>query len=649
MSPRAHRIVRRLLLAGGIALAVGLVPAIMTWDYIQNDPDFCTSCHIMDDAYDRWADSPHAQVNCHTCHPGDLASNLHQLWVQLTDRPTEVKKHAVVPADICGQCHLGEDSRWPVVGQTAGHALHYGEHGIECVECHAPAIHAFIPTDQMCQKCHPREVVGLSAMQRLHCGSCHAFLAAPERGIVPDDARCAECHGADGSAPRASAWHPDLDCAGCHPVHDDPASTAADPGVEHRQGRALPCTGCHADAAALDMPSGHGCADCHEPHGGGFEEAVCRDCHRPIAAQQPPRDHHACADCHPPHAPDVRPAERCADCHRDDEALAAGTPVEAHRACESCHQPHEAGPPDGPACAPCHTKQTRQAAVAGIEAHRQCAGCHAVHAPESVRACGGCHPDQRQATAEAPRAHRNCATCHPLHGSPRAGIGPCRGCHVEQARIADRQPPEHGRCADCHPPHRPTRPTEAVCAECHPGQRAAVAAEPPAHQRCGTCHAWHAPGLRADDGTCAACHAAQAAGRPGAPFGETHQSCGGCHPGHGTRAAHGCADCHVPAARAVSGAIAAHRDCESCHGSTHQPQAGDRRACVDCHGDPTGVGLHRLDAHRACVDCHGGHRPQIPGAAACTGCHPPEKIPRHPAAARGAQSCHGCHSFRRNR
>ncbi|MCA9542099.1 MAG: NapC/NirT family cytochrome c, partial [Myxococcales bacterium] len=286
-----RRHARTLLLTGGVLAVIGAIAGWRTWDYIQNDPSFCTSCHLMDDAFGRWQHSGHRDVNCHTCHPGDIASNLHQLWVTFTEQPREVVKHADVPAAICGSCHLGDEGNWRKIGETAGHSLHYGKYKIECVTCHAPQVHTFIPTDAMCEKCHAAQMVNLTPMQRLHCGSCHDFLAEKSRGLRPDEARCAECHGGDGgTGPSAPPWHRALECANCHPVHAPRVEAVVDPiTAPEVEGDAVPCSTCHVEEAALHMPQAHACQECHEPHAAPAGEAVCRDCHATQAAASPPR------------------------------------------------------------------------------------------------------------------------------------------------------------------------------------------------------------------------------------------------------------------------------------------------------------------------------------------------------------------------
>lgn len=633
---------RRALLFSGFAVAVvGSAVAWRTWDYIQNDPDFCTSCHVMDDAHGRWGRSGHKDINCHTCHPGDIKSNLHQLWVQVTQRPTEVKKHAVVPAKICGSCHLSDDARWKQVAATPGHRIHWGDHRIECVTCHAPAVHEFIPNDEMCAKCHANQMVALDAMAKNHCTSCHNFLVGTGKTLLPGAEQCGECHASEtGQGPQlAPEWHPQIDCATCHPVHD-PVSPALD--RPDRDGRALPCADCHDDVEASGPPAHDECSSCHVPHARPDAEQGCRGCHEAIADVLPQRQHHACADCHEPHDVTIPAAERCDECHRDRESMRTATRITAHQRCESCHTPHEAAPPDAPVCAQCHKKEARAAGAASVAAHTRCTSCHAVHSPEQPRACGSCHGEQQAAARTAPKAHQDCVQCHRAHGEPRASVNSCLACHTKEALAARGGPPEHARCATCHDPHRPAVPTQATCNECHGRIRTAVDAEPKAHQDCITCHGWHQKSLAVPDTRCTNCHREQAAARKSA-----HRDCATCHRPHDNLPPVGCADCHQAVVAGVRSARGDHARCASCHGEVHGTAPAGNASCARCHEADARAGLHAVPQHGKCDDCHQAHPPRPPAAAVCTSCHPPASIRRHPPAAQGVTACQGCHNFRR--
>ena len=133
-----------------LLLAIIAGAAYSTYDYIQNDPAFCRSCHLMESAWVRWSESPHNTVTCHKCHEQSMSQNMELLFKYVIERPTSVSKHAEVPSEKCEQCHFQHSEKWPYIANTSGHLKHVKELGIECTTCHAPSIHRFEPTRSTC-------------------------------------------------------------------------------------------------------------------------------------------------------------------------------------------------------------------------------------------------------------------------------------------------------------------------------------------------------------------------------------------------------------------------------------------------------------------------------------------------------------------
>ena len=146
-----------LLVVAGIGVLTVLSASYATYDYVQHDPDFCTSCHIMDDAYALWADSTHSEVTCHACHTPDLAANLRQLWVYLTDPPEKPTHRPEVENAVCYECHRtnGDNGHvhegWENVLEQTGHAEHVGVQKIQCVRCHSTSLHYFEAPADLCK------------------------------------------------------------------------------------------------------------------------------------------------------------------------------------------------------------------------------------------------------------------------------------------------------------------------------------------------------------------------------------------------------------------------------------------------------------------------------------------------------------------
>ena len=293
------RIVMGAVVVGGLCF---MAVSYKAYDYVQHDPSFCTSCHTMDDAHELWATSEHSKVTCHACHTPDLASNLHQLWVYMTDPPDKPRHHAEVPNDVCYSCHRVEGdgrerqpSRANVLKQ-AGHIEHVVKQKIQCVRCHSTSLHSFNPPDDLCVSCHKHQSLLSSGMDQ-HCTFCHDYRATGRESLQPTRDDCLSCHDvmqvngeifpaydAVDSEDLPMNW----DCGDCHKPHSQPNSSTED------------CADCHE--VELDLFEIHAnefhedCIDCHRPHLWGVDDAkVCLECHEDATEHA---EGEFCVDCH---------------------------------------------------------------------------------------------------------------------------------------------------------------------------------------------------------------------------------------------------------------------------------------------------------------------------------------------------------------
>ncbi|MDX1647495.1 MAG: hypothetical protein R3304_10155 [Longimicrobiales bacterium] len=201
---------------------------------------------------------------------------------------------------MCANCHLGEDptanERWERIASTQGHDLHLtSDHAdladVQCVTCHAPAVHRFAPAEETCGQsgCHADEetLIALGEMgaeTTFHCVGCHEFTAPIEAGappLLPALDECDDCHERGPLlADLGGVVDPhERTCGYCHNPHDQAEAGAA---VET-------CTdaGCHdGDLAALTSfhrGLNHGviedCSTCHEAHVFIVDGEDCRACH----------------------------------------------------------------------------------------------------------------------------------------------------------------------------------------------------------------------------------------------------------------------------------------------------------------------------------------------------------------------------------
>src|SRR5512143_3496405 len=81
--------------------------AFKLWDYKENNPNFCMGCHLMKEAFDKWAASEHKSVNCHECHHLTIMEQNQLLISLVLHNPKEVPaRHGkiIVPWKYCVSC-----------------------------------------------------------------------------------------------------------------------------------------------------------------------------------------------------------------------------------------------------------------------------------------------------------------------------------------------------------------------------------------------------------------------------------------------------------------------------------------------------------------------------------------------------------------
>lgn len=490
--------------SGLVALVVA-VAGFRQWHYMQHDNRFCTTCHLMQDPFERFGRSAHARLECHDCHKATIPEQLHQLYATVVNHPTEVTKHAVVPNNICGSCHVsGDSTRWRIIANTAGHRKHLESNnprlrGIQCTTCHGVSVHVFAPVDRTCGQagCHADKTIKLGKMgsiTELHCTTCHNYLA---------DART---------------------------VGFDSLSRPLTPAARQ-------CVSCHAMQQRLqNLDIGL------EPHRG------------------------ICGDCHNPHTQTTARQVTCtsASCHSNWRSVSFHIGIPHPERCTTCHQAHS-WRVDGANCTRCHAQAIARVATparvqivlarsAGITPGTAPAGSIALpafsHALHKQQSCGSCHSSALRhgqllvrSAADCQRCHHvgagrdQCATCHATTSLRRSLNSPrtmrlavnnatetrtiafdhtrhtsvaCVQCHANPVSRA----PEEGLCASCHGDHHQAA---SVCTTCHAGAGALAKHTAASHTTCSSasCHGEKANGLTPTREFCLTCHAAQIRHQPG--------------------------------------------------------------------------------------------------------------------------------------
>lgn len=259
-----------------------------------SDPDFCSSCHIMEPYHESWSESAHSEVRCVECHfePG-IGNELHGKWVAIKQLASTLAgsyssmPYAEVSDASCMRsgCHSTEELQVPFTYSKReilfDHTAHIGEmrRGITlaCTSCH----HQRLITTHMevdkstCFICHFKNGVDGENAQA-DCATCHGPPAGPSEigslavdhgDFVSRGMECTQCHvelrpsGAGvGAAP----------CLSCHnrPEQLDRYPDVGFLHAEHVTGNKLHCYQCHSLIEhAFDRDASRGeqvCASCHE-------------------------------------------------------------------------------------------------------------------------------------------------------------------------------------------------------------------------------------------------------------------------------------------------------------------------------------------------------------------------------------------------
>ncbi|AIY89156.1 cytochrome c3 family protein [Geoglobus acetivorans] len=284
MERRAAMLLLFLIVAGIIVAAEGY----NTFMFIEKDPRFCKTCHLMEEAWNKWNQSPHQGITCHECHEASIQDNMRLLVTYFTLQPEEVSDdvHVVIPNEKCENCHFQKSEKWPYVADTAGHKYHLENAKANCIDCHGGRVHKFVPDNSECKKCHSDISMKVPQMD-FHCTNCHNFLADVKtngENILPTSQDCKKCHkDRDIILALPEGAHSESECSNCHQPH-----ITAEP---------FSCQTCHSlpNKPIHKYHADKDCKSCHVPHKNIDVRTVCETCHTDR------KDHYPtlkCTTCH---------------------------------------------------------------------------------------------------------------------------------------------------------------------------------------------------------------------------------------------------------------------------------------------------------------------------------------------------------------
>lgn len=255
---------------------IGGIVGFRYYRYTKEDPQFCSSCHLMQEAYKTWQMSPHRDFTCQECHVMSILEQNRMLvaYVVQGNKAAQQKHGRISPWNSCRECHLSDVAQGSVtLKKSYGHARHVFMENISCSKCHTGTLHTFAPNEQACSGCHKDKVIHGLGMEGLSCLKCHSYGEAAPKMISNE--RCLTCHkDYPEKGPMAT-----LKCFDCHHPHGQIKPTSDD------------CLkNCHGNEAKVGQHNLHmtraklECLDCHKAHTWfiGREQAkdLCNRCHK---------------------------------------------------------------------------------------------------------------------------------------------------------------------------------------------------------------------------------------------------------------------------------------------------------------------------------------------------------------------------------
>jgi len=257
---------------------MGAIVGYRNYKYSRDDPEFCTSCHMMQEAFKTWQMSRHRDFPCQRCHAMSLLEQNRMLvtYVIKGTSPSPIKQtHGrISPWNACRDCHLSDVAQGSVtLSSSYGHARHVFMHQIGCSRCHTGNLHKFTPNEQACSTCHKDKIIHGMGMEGLSCLKCHSYSEKTPKMISND--RCMKCHK---NIPTKGIMS-SLKCFDCHHPHGKIKPSSQD------------CLKtCHGNEAQVGQHNLHmkkaklECLDCHKAHtwsiGRTEAKNLCNRCHK---------------------------------------------------------------------------------------------------------------------------------------------------------------------------------------------------------------------------------------------------------------------------------------------------------------------------------------------------------------------------------
>lgn len=234
-----------------------------------NPEKTCTLCHEIRGSRDRWAKSPHKDVNCKECHGGtleELGDNVkrtvkHFTGADYTKLGSEFclsEKQVEKVNARCAKCHRAEAAQWAASGhgKPASVFIQDKDHNAAwkpadiCLKCHGMFLEGDIEHNVARKDLAVRSAVPCLACHKMHAADTLQFYSRNERtGIPANILQMQDIVTADGKPVKRSKDARNRLCVTCHAANAEGIAGSSD------------------DRTPLGAQEGMSCTDCHKGHG----------------------------------------------------------------------------------------------------------------------------------------------------------------------------------------------------------------------------------------------------------------------------------------------------------------------------------------------------------------------------------------------
>lgn len=255
--------------------AIGATTGYRYYRYVNEDPAFCSLCHVTEEGYRSWEKSEHYRIICQECHKMSVleGNKLLMSYYVKGGKDIEQEHGRKLPWQACQECHGREAAQGSITFRASyGHARHVFMQDVGCERCHAGSLHTFTVDSVNCRACHSDKLVHGMGTAGLYCLNCHSFAEAEFK--MTSSERCYNCHA---GIPRSGVMSR-LECHECHHPHETLTMESKDClGTCHSSETKVGQHKIHIERASLQ------CTDCHKPHSWAVEKknarGLCDKCH----------------------------------------------------------------------------------------------------------------------------------------------------------------------------------------------------------------------------------------------------------------------------------------------------------------------------------------------------------------------------------